>query len=93
MIDKKTVEYVAELARLKVSEEEKSAFVKELGSILDYIEQLKSADTEGVDPTSFMVVEHDSLRDDIEKSSLAPEISLKNVQPGKKRHEGNPGPL
>jgi len=78
MIDEKTVERVAALARLKISEQEKSAFVKELGSIIEYIEQLKTAATEGVEPTAYMVVEHDSLRDDSEKSSLPAERVLKN---------------
>jgi len=70
VIERKTVEHIANLARLEVSQEEIASFTRELGSVLDYIEQLNAADTEKVEPTAFMVPEHDSLRDDTIKESL-----------------------
>ncbi len=78
MIDKKVVEHIANLARLELTEDEKASFAHELGSILEYVEQLSSADTEGVEPTSFMVPEHDPLRDDVEKESLPANKALQN---------------
>ena len=78
MIDKKVVEHIANLAKLEVTEGEKASFAKELDSILEYMEQLNSANTERVEPTSFMVPEHDPFRDDREKESLSAEKTLQN---------------
>lgn len=78
MIEKKVVEYIANLARLEVTDEEIASFTRELGSVLEYMEQLNSADTEGVEPTSFMVPEIDPFRDDREKESLTREKVLQN---------------
>jgi aspartyl-tRNA(Asn)/glutamyl-tRNA(Gln) amidotransferase subunit C len=78
MIDRKTVEYIAELARLELTEDEKGSCAKDLGSILDHIAQLNEVDTEGVEPTSFMVPDHDPLRDDRKTASLPVDETLKN---------------
>ena len=78
MIEKKTVEHIANLARLEVTDEEIQSFTKELGSILEYVEQLNTAPTEGVEPTAFMVPEHDPLRDDTPENSLSSSETLQN---------------
>lgn len=43
MIDIKEVEKLAKLARIKLSNEEKEQFQKEIGAILDYVSELKEA--------------------------------------------------
>ena len=48
-VTKKDVEYVAELARLSFSEEEKDALINDLNSVLGYIEKLNELDTDNVD--------------------------------------------
>ncbi|MDT8715401.1 Asp-tRNA(Asn)/Glu-tRNA(Gln) amidotransferase subunit GatC [Clostridium sp. 19966] len=45
-VSKKDVEYVAELARLSFSEEEKEGLIHDLNSILGYVEKLNELDTE-----------------------------------------------
>jgi len=50
MISKKEVEHIAKLARLKISEEEKEIFQKDLSSILDYFDSLKRVETDGIEP-------------------------------------------
>ena len=40
IINKKDVEYVARLSRLKIKEDEKQKFVHQLNTILGYIEKL-----------------------------------------------------
>ncbi|NJK38921.1 MAG: Asp-tRNA(Asn)/Glu-tRNA(Gln) amidotransferase subunit GatC [Oscillatoriales cyanobacterium RM1_1_9] len=52
MLDREQVHKVAHLARLALTEAEEAKFTTELGSILDYFEQLKELDTENVDPTT-----------------------------------------
>jgi aspartyl-tRNA(Asn)/glutamyl-tRNA(Gln) amidotransferase subunit C len=78
MIDREHVLHIARLARLKLSEEEVEQFSRQLGSILEYVEQLDHAPTDGVDPTSIMDQEHESMRDDVPVPSLPREAILHN---------------
>ncbi len=64
MVDKKTVEYVAQLARINLSEEEKSSLGKQLSKILDYIDKLKELDTDKVSPLRNLHESKDVLRED-----------------------------
>jgi aspartyl-tRNA(Asn)/glutamyl-tRNA(Gln) amidotransferase subunit C len=51
-IDKKTIEWVANLARLRLSPEEALLMESQLGRILDYMDILGELDLEGVPPTA-----------------------------------------
>lgn len=64
MITKSDVEHVAKLARLKLSEEEKEKYTKQLGDILMYVNQLNEVDTQGVEPMSHAVSFCNVLRED-----------------------------
>lgn len=44
LIKKEDVEYLAELARLSLTEEEKSCLVEELGKIVEYVSQLSEVE-------------------------------------------------
>ncbi len=52
MIDREQVHKVAHLARLELTPTEEEQLTTELGSILEYVEQLKELDTEAVQPTT-----------------------------------------
>jgi aspartyl-tRNA(Asn)/glutamyl-tRNA(Gln) amidotransferase subunit C len=52
MIDKEQVHKVAHLARLELTPEEEEQFTTQLGSILDYFEQLSELDVTDVPPTT-----------------------------------------
>lgn len=52
MIDREQVHRVALLARLELTSEEEEQFTTQLGSILDYIEQLNEVDVSDVLPTT-----------------------------------------
>ena len=52
MSDDINVDHIARLARLELTEDEKTAFRKEIPEILDYITQLQEVDVEGVEPTA-----------------------------------------
>ncbi|MGF1491646.1 MAG: Asp-tRNA(Asn)/Glu-tRNA(Gln) amidotransferase subunit GatC [Microcoleaceae cyanobacterium] len=52
MLDREQVHKVAHLARLALTPEEEESFTTELGSILEYFEQLGELDTENVAPTT-----------------------------------------
>lgn len=50
MLTEKDIKHIAKLARIKLTEKEEQKFNKELGSILDFIDQLNKADTSQVEP-------------------------------------------
>lgn len=52
MIDRDQVRKVALLARLQLTAEEEDQFTTQLGSILDYFEQLSELDVTDVKPTT-----------------------------------------
>ena len=52
MIDREQVRKVAHLARLKLQPHEEEQFTTQLGSILDYFEQLDELDVTDVEPTT-----------------------------------------
>jgi aspartyl-tRNA(Asn)/glutamyl-tRNA(Gln) amidotransferase subunit C len=78
---KMDIEKVARLARLELSDEEMEAFSRQLGKILEYMEQLNRVDTSEVEPTShtlsvFNVFREDEIRDSFpqeEVLGIAPE--------------------
>ena len=78
MIEKETVQYIADLARLELSENDKTLFTNELNAILEYVDQLNQVDTKNVEPTAFVVATHDPLRDDIPRECLDLEQTLQN---------------
>ncbi len=54
-VDKSTVVHIAQLARIRVPEEELDALAAELSNILGWVEQLNEVDTEGVAPMSSVI--------------------------------------
>lgn len=49
-MDSKTIQHIARLARIRLTEREEDKFKEELSSVLDYIDQLNKVDTENVEP-------------------------------------------
>ncbi|MFZ5862443.1 MAG: Asp-tRNA(Asn)/Glu-tRNA(Gln) amidotransferase subunit GatC [Nitrospirota bacterium] len=78
-ITREQVEYVAKLARLAISEEEKVVFGKQLSSILTYVETLNRVDTSDVEPTSHVIPMQNVLREDAAKPSLPHDAALANA--------------
>lgn len=71
---------LAQLARLKLSDEEVEEFAGEFSEILAYVEQLQSVDTEGLKPTNQVSGNVNVMRDDVVKDyGYDPKDLLKNV--------------
>ncbi|MDI3546870.1 MAG: aspartyl-tRNA(Asn)/glutamyl-tRNA(Gln) amidotransferase subunit [Halanaerobiales bacterium] len=83
MINKKDVEYIANLANLKIDEDDKELFTRQLDDILNYVEKLNELDTEGVVPTAYTVPMKNVLREDRVGLSIPREKALANA-PDKK---------
>ncbi|MBW2038259.1 MAG: Asp-tRNA(Asn)/Glu-tRNA(Gln) amidotransferase subunit GatC [Deltaproteobacteria bacterium] len=73
------VEYVARLARLKLSEEEKELFTVQLNAILDYMEKLNEMDTRAIEPTFHVVSHRNAMQEDEVGESYPQEASLENA--------------
>ncbi len=52
MLSIEEVKKVAQLARIELSDQEVEKFQKDLSSVLDYVEELKQVDTEGLEIVS-----------------------------------------
>ena len=76
MIDLKTVQYVAALARIRLTPEESEKFTAQLDKILSYFEILKKINTDQVEPTSHVIPLHNVFREDTLKKSLSQEEVL-----------------
>lgn len=64
-LDKETVKNIANLARIKVPEENLDHLAGELSGILDWVEQLNGVDTDGVEPLASVVDVTLPLRTDV----------------------------
>ena len=73
------VEHVARLARLELSNEEKSLFAGQMDAILAYVEKLKELDTEGILPTSHAVPMENAFREDLTQPSMGTDKALSNA--------------
>lgn len=78
-ITKNDVKYIANLARLKLSEKEIEYFTGQLSSIIGYVDQLKELDTANIEPTTHAMPMQNVFREDVVKPSLKAEDVLKNA--------------
>lgn len=68
-ITRETIEYVANLARLNLSENEKEKLTEDMADIITYVDKLNELDTSNVEPTSHVMLIRNIFREDkVEKS-------------------------
>lgn len=65
IISDETIEYVGILAKLELSQEERDQAKKDMGSMLNYIDQLSELDTTGVEPMSHVFAVNNVFREDV----------------------------
>jgi len=78
----KEVRYVADLANLRLSDEEVRRMSEDLGQILTHIEQLNELDTTEVEPMAQVLFGEDeiaTLREDVPRRPLGNEDALANA--------------
>ncbi len=78
-ITRRDVEYVARLARLKLSEEEIERYSKQLAKILEYIDKLNELDTSKTPPTYHVLPLTNVFREDKVEPSLPKDEILSNA--------------
>lgn len=78
-LNKQTVEQIADLARLALTEEQISLYQQQLSAILTYAEHLNDLDLADVPPTTHAVPLHNVLRADAVEGSLTIAQVLQNA--------------
>jgi len=78
-IQAQQLEYVADLARIKLDNNETELFSRHLNAILNYIDKLNQLDTTNVEPMSHVLNMGNVLRQDVLRDSLSQTESLKNA--------------
>ena len=84
MIDRETVVKVAQLSKLKLTEEEVELFSKQLGDILNFIKKLEELDTENILPFYELNQQETPMRNDIPQEGLSNEDALSNAPQSEK---------
>lgn len=75
-ISTEEVAHVAELARLRLDEEELTLYTEQLAAVLDHAADVEALDTSGVEPTAHPFPLVNVLREDVVHPSLAVEAVL-----------------
>lgn len=82
-IDKATVDKIAHLARLELTEAEKERSIEELSEILSFMAKLNELDTDGVKPLIYMndavnVLRKDEVIQEMTRAEALSNAPLKN---------------
>jgi aspartyl-tRNA(Asn)/glutamyl-tRNA(Gln) amidotransferase subunit C len=75
-IDRATVDHVARLARLDLTDEERARMTAELGKILEHAAKIQALDLDDVEPTSHAIPIRNAMRPDETRPSLTQEEAL-----------------
>jgi aspartyl-tRNA(Asn)/glutamyl-tRNA(Gln) amidotransferase subunit C len=78
-VDKDTVQRIARLAKLAMDEDRLAPMADELNAILDWVEQLREVDVEGVEPLTSVVAQSLKMREDVVDDGGYPEDVTKNA--------------
>lgn len=76
------VRYVAELANLRLTDDEARRMAADLGAILTHIETLNELDTANVEPMAQVLYDAEetaTLREDVERPCLGSDAALANA--------------
>ena len=73
------IDYVANLARIELSDEEKTTYQRQLGDVLKYFEKLQELEVDGVEPTAHAFPRHNVWDQDESKKGFSALEALKNA--------------
>ena len=71
------IDYVAKLARIELTDDEKTTYSRQLGQILEYFERLSKIDVSGVEPSAHAI--SIVMRDDVETPAMSVADALMNA--------------
>jgi aspartyl-tRNA(Asn)/glutamyl-tRNA(Gln) amidotransferase subunit C len=73
------IDKVAQLARLALTDEERTRFASQLSEILHHVEQLGKVDVSGIEPTAHAFPLNNVWAEDEPETGLQPEKALRNA--------------
>ena len=79
MIDQKSIQHIAKLARLKVSPEEAQEYGEQLTKVLNHFQQIAQIDTTGIEPLVTPAEIEFFMRADEAQHEIQTEEMLKNA--------------
>ena len=79
MIDQKTIEQIAKLARLQLSSEEAQSYAEQLSKVLTHFQEISKIDTQNIQPLVTPVEIQFQAREDHAVKELSPEEILSNA--------------
>ncbi len=87
------VAWVAHLARLDLAPADRDRMARQLSAILDYFDQLRRVDTDGVEPLAHPLQVHNVFRPDEPRPSLSVDDALANAPDRRGDYFGVPAVL
>jgi len=87
------VRWVAHLARLELSEAELETMTRQLGAILEYVDQLQKINTDNVEPLAHPLPIQNVFREDEPAASLPVDAALRNAPDRRANFYGVPAVL
>lgn len=81
-LDEKQVRYVAELANLRLSDEEIRRFARDMSEVLTHMDKLNELPTDDVEPMAQVLFDQDetaTLREDVPRPTLDSDTAVANA--------------
>ncbi len=78
-ITEELMEHLIWLARIKLTEEEKREFLKDLNRVLEFFNEIDEVNVENVEPTTHTALLTNVLRDDVPREPLPQNEVLANA--------------
>jgi len=78
-VDKKLIQDIAALAKLKFDEESAKEMFSDMEKIIGFVDKLSEVDTSGVDPLIYLSEEENMLRTDEIKNEVSQKEALQNA--------------
>jgi aspartyl-tRNA(Asn)/glutamyl-tRNA(Gln) amidotransferase subunit C len=78
-IDSKTVDKLADLAKLEFDEASKEEIITDLNRIVSFVEKLNEMDTSNVEPLIYLTEDTNVMRADVVKQEISQQDALKNA--------------
>lgn len=73
------LDYIANLARIALTDDEKELFSEQLGEVLTYMQKLDEVDVDGVEPMAHAFPAKNVWEEDEAAEPLPAEVALKNA--------------
>ncbi len=75
-LDEKIIEYLSDLSRIDLSDEEQKSLLNDLENIINYIDLLKEVETEGVNPCNHVLSDMCNVMREDEIGEVMPKRSI-----------------